>query len=169
MGPIRGRQDPGGPHVGPMNFAFWVVSVSELFPHWFKSWFGSCSATNEHLVNQWPFIIYWTLGNKIMWNINKVPKVSFLSCLDDHTNDNLGFVLGQWVHLRFTAFTPIKYQKYFTHMVGLAGMKDCGYKWGYSKYDRGYKSLLDTFNKIYIPILYLNCTLVIFESRDGMC
>ena len=24
MGPIWGRQDPGGPHVGPMNFAFWV-------------------------------------------------------------------------------------------------------------------------------------------------
>ena len=24
MGPIWGRQDPGGPHVGPMNPAFWV-------------------------------------------------------------------------------------------------------------------------------------------------
>ena len=24
MGPIRGRQDPGGPHVGLMNFAIWV-------------------------------------------------------------------------------------------------------------------------------------------------
>ena len=26
MGPIWGRQDPGGPHVGPMNFAIWVVT-----------------------------------------------------------------------------------------------------------------------------------------------
>ena len=25
MGPIWGRQDPGGPHVGPMNYAIWVV------------------------------------------------------------------------------------------------------------------------------------------------
>ena len=25
MGPIWGRQDPGGPHVGPINFAFWVI------------------------------------------------------------------------------------------------------------------------------------------------
>ena len=25
MGPIWGRQDPGGPHVGPTNFAIWVV------------------------------------------------------------------------------------------------------------------------------------------------
>ena len=24
MGPIWGRQDPGGSHVGPMNFAIWV-------------------------------------------------------------------------------------------------------------------------------------------------
>ena len=24
MGPILGRQDPGGPHVGPMKFAIWV-------------------------------------------------------------------------------------------------------------------------------------------------
>ena len=25
MGPIWGRQDPGGPHVGPMYFAIWVL------------------------------------------------------------------------------------------------------------------------------------------------
>ena len=25
MGPIWGRQDPGGPHVGPMNFVLWDV------------------------------------------------------------------------------------------------------------------------------------------------
>ena len=25
MGPVLGRQDPGGPHVGPMNFAIWVT------------------------------------------------------------------------------------------------------------------------------------------------
>ena len=28
MGPIWGQQDPGGPHVGPMNFAIWgAISV----------------------------------------------------------------------------------------------------------------------------------------------
>ena len=27
MGPIWGWQDPGGPHVGPMNFAIWVVQL----------------------------------------------------------------------------------------------------------------------------------------------
>ena len=28
MGPIWGRQDPGGPHVGPMNFAIWEDYIS---------------------------------------------------------------------------------------------------------------------------------------------
>ena len=26
MGPIWGRQDPGGPHVGTMNFAIWEAA-----------------------------------------------------------------------------------------------------------------------------------------------
>ena len=26
MGPIWGRQDPGGPHVSPVNFAIWGMS-----------------------------------------------------------------------------------------------------------------------------------------------
>ena len=34
MGPIWGRQDPGGPHAGAMNFAIWdiqqVTPVSEF-------------------------------------------------------------------------------------------------------------------------------------------
>ena len=29
MGPIWGRQDPGGPHVGPMNFAI-CVEIQDL-------------------------------------------------------------------------------------------------------------------------------------------
>ena len=30
MGPTWGRQDPGGPHVGPMNFAIWDVVTLEF-------------------------------------------------------------------------------------------------------------------------------------------
>ena len=29
MGPIWGRQDPGGPDVGPLNFAIWDVIFSQ--------------------------------------------------------------------------------------------------------------------------------------------
>ena len=27
MGPIWGRQDPGGPHVSPMNLAIWAAQL----------------------------------------------------------------------------------------------------------------------------------------------
>ena len=30
MGPIWGRQDPGGPHVGPINFAIWDILSPNL-------------------------------------------------------------------------------------------------------------------------------------------
>ena len=30
MGPIWGRQDPGGPHVGPMNFAIFELPILEV-------------------------------------------------------------------------------------------------------------------------------------------
>ena len=32
MGPIWGRQVPGGPHVGPMNLAIWVFHLSDKQP-----------------------------------------------------------------------------------------------------------------------------------------
>ena len=31
MGPIWGRQDPGGPHVGSMKFAIWTSVQKSLF------------------------------------------------------------------------------------------------------------------------------------------
>ena len=36
MGPIWGRQDPGGSHVGPMNFAIWVVIKCSFCPSLFN-------------------------------------------------------------------------------------------------------------------------------------
>ena len=30
MGPTWGQQDPGGPHVGPMNLAIWEVITSMI-------------------------------------------------------------------------------------------------------------------------------------------
>ena len=40
-GPIWGQQDPGGPHVGPMNFVIWVVSQpwqSYIYNDGLKTW-----------------------------------------------------------------------------------------------------------------------------------
>ena len=36
MGPIRDRQDPGGPHVGPMNLAIWGLFSSLFRLTWTK-------------------------------------------------------------------------------------------------------------------------------------
>ena len=39
MGSIWGRQDPGGPHVGPMNFAIWEVLFQRraFFPKFYDT------------------------------------------------------------------------------------------------------------------------------------
>ena len=37
MGPIWGRQDPDGPHVGPMNFVIWGVQYNVLLFCWVLS------------------------------------------------------------------------------------------------------------------------------------
>ena len=49
MGPIWGRQDPGGPHVGPMNFAIWARMgfVSDAAKHHNVSMSSGFVFTNE--------------------------------------------------------------------------------------------------------------------------
>ena len=42
MGPIWGRQDPGGPHIGPMNFAIWDIGRLT-----YKSWSREIGRYNE--------------------------------------------------------------------------------------------------------------------------
>ena len=44
MGPIWGRQDPGGPHVGRINFAIWVTLHiwKYIYGTWIKSICGKC-------------------------------------------------------------------------------------------------------------------------------
>ena len=37
MGPIWGRQDQGGPHVGPMNLAIWVLAFNTFIKVTFLS------------------------------------------------------------------------------------------------------------------------------------
>ena len=43
MGPIWGRQDPCGPHVGPMNLAIWVVSYAQ---HLGQNYYSNDKNTN---------------------------------------------------------------------------------------------------------------------------
>ena len=68
MGPIWGRQDPGGPHVGPMNFAIWdvvfqatfVQSLARQRPPW------------DHEINGWNVLLTlakesYKMTNYIFW------------------------------------------------------------------------------------------------------
>ena len=57
MGPIWGRRDPGGPHVGPMNFAIWGLTSPNaviVASFWFKI---TATSTKGQLVKV------------LMWNI----------------------------------------------------------------------------------------------------
>ena len=47
MGPIWGRQVPGGPHVGPMNFAIWIILIRLLFVCPIFSWIHCNSFENR--------------------------------------------------------------------------------------------------------------------------
>ena len=72
MGPIWGRLDPGGPHVGPMNLAVWENSLNfadaifnfciAIAAFWVAPWtinhhyqcLFTCSAPNYYLDRCWP-------------------------------------------------------------------------------------------------------------------
>ena len=45
MGPIWGRQDPGGPHVGPMNFAIWDAFENEILESGARQCFETFSSS----------------------------------------------------------------------------------------------------------------------------
>ena len=51
MGPIWGWQDPGGPHVGPMNFAIW----DSIAPCQGKGW-GSFTSSKSDLYPVYAFV-----------------------------------------------------------------------------------------------------------------
>ena len=46
MGPIWGRQDPGGPHVGPINFAIWETTAATMMTLLFATRVGIQSTTS---------------------------------------------------------------------------------------------------------------------------
>ena len=49
MGPIWGRQDPGGPHVGPMNLAIWgVENFLQTYIHIWKLSFISAEVNQSN-------------------------------------------------------------------------------------------------------------------------
>ena len=75
MGPIWGRQDPGGPHVVPMNFAIW-----EAFPLKHKLLLnqGQTMAWSKTVI--FPLLMYWTcssLAHSHQTSLCNVQKLSY--------------------------------------------------------------------------------------------
>ena len=53
MGPIWGRQDPGGPHVGSMNFAIWVHMCLSVVRNWQRDLANCCDIFNVNWSTQY--------------------------------------------------------------------------------------------------------------------
>ena len=102
MGPIWGRQDQGGPHVGPMNFAIWVAYFMFLC-------LGICliyllsAVTNDTRDDAMPWkLLVICEGNppspsikvdslykgSIMWSFNDFSVVSLYKPLKSQVADN---------------------------------------------------------------------------------
>ena len=55
VGPVWGRQDPGGPHVGPMDFAIWVRTtvddcLCQIANHDIKRYLLVINLTSQHFI-----------------------------------------------------------------------------------------------------------------------
>ena len=74
MGPIWGRQDPDGPHVGPMNFAIWVRLVN------LRSSIGKkTSVWNDEIPAIFIFTLTFTLVKYVLGHRNIICVLMILS------------------------------------------------------------------------------------------
>ena len=87
MGPIWGRQDPGGHHVGPMDFAIWVVTtpadgmrdIWDIMNHWppYESWYEGDLRHDEPLATIWELVwgrfeTWWTIGHHMRAGMREI-------------------------------------------------------------------------------------------------
>ena len=59
LGPIWGQQDPGGPHLGPMNFTIWGVIIM-IIALWCQSscaWHNALFLTTAKNIDPWANIV----------------------------------------------------------------------------------------------------------------
>ena len=67
MGPIWGRQDPDGPHVGPMNFAIWELIEAEKM--------AAISKTTVSNAFSWMKMHAFRLKFHCLFPINNIPAL----------------------------------------------------------------------------------------------
>ena len=91
MGPIWGRQDPGEPHVGPMNFAIWVINCTcrRTSTIKFQKWFQCLSNYEVNYATSWCAPFYW-----IYFFMDK-PSFIWVICLF-HRGNMIHKASSQW-------------------------------------------------------------------------
>ena len=83
MGPIWGRQDPGGPHVGPMTFAIWVIETewcTNYTSHQNVPSLIQIMSCRMYLNQCWP-IVSWAISTNVSEISIKIPIVIFRNAL----------------------------------------------------------------------------------------
>ena len=95
MGPIWGQQDPGGPHVGPMNLAIWDTQYTEF------------------TIDIWKQLSFQTheLKNNFL-NMNKEGKMTSSFLFGGHLI-NLYVICAKFVCQQKPWIYPIKYPLHF--------------------------------------------------------
>ena len=83
MGPIWGWQDPGGPHVGPMNLAIWALVLNPLtaarlqkmaLKQYRNNFYGNKTVSQTY---------YLYIGNPCLWKNSLYIKSPLFSCWID--------------------------------------------------------------------------------------
>ena len=62
MGPIWGWQVPGGPHVGPMNFAFWDVLATDQGEESKTDWSETLAIPELFFYSQFPSFMFMNIA-----------------------------------------------------------------------------------------------------------
>ena len=115
MGPIWGRQDPGGPHVSPMNFAIWVAllpkfSTSERRLTFHRCWnhFNFCCTFDAHWyrIHVYVFTRIYTHNHGIGWE-RLIGWLGEGDWLRDWLTDWLIESLIDWICSIFVAYCKI--------------------------------------------------------------
>ena len=66
-GPIWGRQDPGGPHVGPKNIAIWVYSGWTVW--WWNLYCNICYSNLTHHAHSKTKTISCVMATLLHWHM----------------------------------------------------------------------------------------------------
>ena len=120
MGPTWGRQDPGGPHVGPMNLATWVYPA----PGGEDRWYVKASPCIHNIPNlsgrgklpcSWSKIIQAQIYNDGVWSLKMKRQCIWHDMVVLHikshgkwaamSSPSLGQISSYWIKVR----TQVRY------------------------------------------------------------